>query len=69
MIIIGGTLSYNENDLNTLKTFSNIDIPFFYLKGAINYIKLNYFFKKFVPIIDKDIAKGDKELLDLFKKW
>ena len=29
--------------------------------------KLNFFFRKFLHVIGKDIAKDDKELLNLFK--
>ena len=45
----------------------NIKLPFFYLRGGIDYSKLNFFFRKFLPVIGKDIAKDDKELLNLFK--
>ena len=49
------------------KDANNVKLPFFYLRGGIDYSKLNFFFRKFLPIIGKDIAKDDKELLNLFK--
>ena len=67
VIIAVGALAYSKDYVNTLKQANNIDIPFFYLRGGIDYSKLNFFFKKFLPIIGKDIAKDDKELLNLFK--
>ena len=67
VIIAVGALAYSKDYLNTLKDANNIKLPFFYLRGGIDYNKLNLFFKKFLPIIGKDIAKDDKELLNLFK--
>ena len=66
-IIAVGALAYSNDYLKTLKDANNIDRPFFYLRGGIDYNKLNFFFRKFLPIIGKDIAKDDKELLNLFK--
>ena len=66
-IIAVGALAYSKDYVNTLKQTNNIDKPFFYLRGGIDYNKLNFFFRKFLPIIGKDIAKDDKELLNLFK--
>ena len=66
-IIAVGALAYSKDYLNTLKDANNIKLPFFYLRGGIDYSKLNFFFRKFLPIIGKDIAKDDKELLNLFK--
>ena len=67
VIIAVGAMPYSKDYLNTLKQTNNINISFFYLRGGIDYNKLNLFFKKFLPIIGKDIAKDDKELLNLFK--
>ena len=67
VIIAVGALAYSKDYLNTLKDTNNIKLPFFYLRGGINYSKLNFFFRKFLPVIGKDIAKDDKELLNLFK--
>ena len=67
VIIAVGAMPYSKDYLNTLKDANNIKLPFFYLRGGIDYNKLNLFFKKFLPIISKDIAKDDKELLNLFK--
>lgn len=67
VVIAVGALAYSKDYLNTLKDANNIKLPFFYLRGGIDYNKLNFFFKKFLPIIGKDIAKDDKELLNLFK--
>ena len=67
VVIAVGALAHSKDYLNTLKQANNIDTPIFYLRGGINYSKLNFFFKKFLPIIGKDIAKDDKELLSLFK--
>lgn len=66
-IIAVGALAYSKDYVNTLKQTNNIDKPFFYLRGGIDYSKLNFIFRKFLPIIGKDIAKDDKELLNLFK--
>ena len=67
VIIAVGALAYSKDYLNTLKNTNNIKLPLFYLRGGINYSKLNFFFRKFLPAIGKDIAKDDKELLNLFK--
>ena len=67
VVIAVGALAYSKDYLNTLKDANNIKLPFFYLRGGIDYSKLNYFFRKFLPVIGKDIAKDDKELLNLFK--
>ena len=68
-VVIGvGAMPYSKDYLNTLKDTNNIKLPFFYLRGGIDYSKLNFFFRKFLPVIGKDIAKDDKELLNLFKK-
>ena len=66
-IIAVGALAHSKDYLNTLKDANNIKLPFFYLRGGIDYSKLNFFFRKFLPVIGKDIAKDDKELLNLFK--
>ena len=67
VVIAVGALAYSKDYLNTLKDANNIKLPFFYLRGGIDYSKLNFFFRKFLPVIGKDIAKDDKELLNLFK--
>lgn len=67
VVIAVGAMPYSEDYLNTLKDANNIKLPFFYLRGGIDYSKLNFFFRKFLPVIGKDIAKDDKELLNLFK--
>lgn len=67
VVIAVGALAYSKDYLNTLKDANNIKLPFFYLRGGIDYSKLNFFFRKFLPVIGKDIAKNDKELLNLFK--
>lgn len=67
VIIAVGALAYSKDYLNTLKDANNIKLPFFYLRGGIDYSKLNFFFRKFLPVIGKEIAKDDKELLNLFK--
>ena len=67
VIIAVGALAYSKDYLNTLKDANNIKLPFFYLRGGIDYSKLNFFFRKFLPVIGKDIAKDDKDLLNLFK--
>ena len=67
VIIAVGVLAYSKDYLNTLKDANNIKLPFFYLRGGIDYSKLNFFFRKFLPVIGKGIAKDDKELLNLFK--
>ena len=67
VIIAVGALTYSKDYLETLKNTNNIKHPFFYLRGGIDYSKLNFFFRKFLPVIGKDIAKDDKDLLNLFK--
>ena len=67
VVIAVGALAYSKDYLNTLKDANNIKLPFFYLRGGIDYSKLNFFFKRLLPVIGKDIAKDDKELLNLFK--
>ena len=67
VVIAVGALAYSKDYLNALKDANNIKLPFFYLRGGIDYSKLNFFFRKFLPVIGKDIAKDDKELLNLFK--
>ena len=67
VIIAVGALAYSKDYLNTLKDANNIKLPFFYLRGGIDYSKLNFFFRKFLPVIGKDIARDDKDLLNLFK--
>lgn len=67
VVIAVGALAYSKDYFNTLKTVNNINLPFFYLRGGIDYSKLNFIFKKFLPIIGKDIAKDNKELINLFK--
>ena len=67
VVIAVGSLGYSKDYLNTLKDANNIKLPFFYLRGGIDYSKLNFFFRKFLPVIGKDIARDDKDLLNLFK--
>ena len=67
VVIAVGAMPYSKDYLNTLKDANNIKLPFFYLRGGIDYSKLNFFFRKFLPVIGKDIARDDKELLNLFK--
>ena len=67
VVVAVGAMPYSKDYLNTLKKANNIKLPLFYLRGGIDYSKLNFFFRKFLPIIGKDIAKDDKELLNLFK--
>ena len=67
VVIAVGALAYSKDYLNTLKDANNIKLPFFYLRGGIDYSKLNFFFRKFLPVIGKDIAKDNKDLLNLFK--
>ena len=67
VVIAVGALGYSKDYLNTLRDANNIKLPFFYLRGGIDYSKLNFFFRNFLSIIGKDIAKDDKELLNLFK--
>ena len=67
VVIAVGALAYSKDYLNTLKDANNIKLPFFYLRGGIDYSKLNFLFRKFLPVIGKDIAKDDKELLNLLK--
>ena len=67
VVIAVGALAYSKDYLNTLKDANNIKLPFFYLRGGIDYSKLNFFFRNFLSIIGKGIAKDDKELLNLFK--
>ena len=67
VVIAVGALAYSKDYLNALKDANNIKLPFFYLRGGIDYSKLNFFFRKLLPVIGKDIAKDDKELLNLFK--
>ena len=67
VVIAVGALAYSKDYVETLKNANNISLPFFYLRGGIDYSKLNFFFRKFLPVIGKDIAKDDKELLNLFK--
>ena len=67
VVIAVGALAYSKDYLNTLRNANNISLPFFYLRGGIDYSKLNFFFRKFLPIIGRDIAKEDEELLNLFK--
>ena len=67
VVIAVGAMTYSKDYFNTLKDANNIKLPFFYLRGGIDYSKLNFFFRKFLPVIGKDIAKDDKELLNLFK--
>ena len=67
VVIAVGALAYSKDYLNTLKDVNNIKLPFFYLRGGIDYSKLNFFFRNFLSIIGKGIAKDDKELLNLFK--
>ena len=67
VVIAVGALAYSKDYVETLKNANNIKLPFFYLRGGIDYSKLNFFFRKFLPVIGKDIAKDDKELLNLFK--
>lgn len=67
VIIAVGALAYSKDYLNTLKDTNNIKLPFFYLRGGIDYSKLNFFFRKFLPVIGNDVARDDKDLLNLFK--
>ena len=67
VVIAVGALGYSKDYLNTLRDANNIKLPFFYLRGGIDYSKLNFFFRNFLSIIGKGIAKDDKELLNLFK--
>ncbi len=67
VIIAVGAMPYSKNYLDTLKDANNIKLPFFYLRGGIDYSKLNFVFRKFLPVIGKDIAKDNKNLLELFK--
>ncbi len=67
VVIAVGALGYSKDYLNTLRDANSIKLPFFYLRGGIDYSKLNFFFRNFLSIIGKGIAKDDKELLNLFK--
>lgn len=62
-----GAYPKTEKYLEELKLGNQINKPFFYLRGGIDYSKLNGVKKRVVKIVGKTVPKEDKELSALFK--
>ena len=62
-----GAYPKTEKYLDELKLGNQINKPFFYLRGGIDYSKLNGVKKAIVKMVGKTVPKEDKELSALFK--
>lgn len=71
MIIGVGMTEDTEDNTKTLITINKIDLPFFYLRGGINYTKLKGIKKFMLKMVGKSVIKKndpkERETIELFK--
>ena len=63
-----GAYPYSDEYLKELKVANNIDKPLFYLRGGIDYSKLNKFQKLLVKLVGKTIKTSDEKTQIMFKQ-
>ena len=63
-----GAYPYSDKYLKELKIANNIDKPLFYLRGGIDYSKLNIFKKILVKLVGKTMKNTDEKTQIMFKQ-
>ena len=63
-----GAYPYSDEYLKELKVANNIDKPLFYLRGGIDYSKLNKFQKLLVKLVGKTMKNSDEKTQIMFKQ-
>ena len=63
-----GAYPYSDEYLKELKVANNIDKPLFYLRGGIDYSKLNKFQKLLVKLVGKTMKNSDEKTQMMFKQ-
>ena len=63
-----GAYPYSDEYLKELKVANNIDKPLFYLRGGIDYSKLNKFQKLLVKLVGKTMKTSDEKTQIMFKQ-
>lgn len=63
-----GAYPYSDEYLKELKIANNIDKPLFYLRGGIDYSKLNIFQKILVKLVGKTMKNTDEKTQIMFKQ-
>ena len=63
-----GAYPFSSNYLNELKKSNQIDKPLFYLRGGIDYSKLNIFQKIIVKLVGKTRKQKDATTKEMFHK-
>ncbi len=63
-----GAYPYSDKYLKELKIANNIDKPLFYLRGGIDYSKLNIFQKILVKLVGKTMKNSDEKTQIMFKQ-
>lgn len=63
-----GAYPFSSEYLNELKKANNIDKPLFYLRGGIDYSKLNVITKLIVKLASKTIKHPDDKTKEMFHK-
>ena len=63
-----GASPYSDEYLKELKVANNIDKPLFYLRGGIDYSKLNKFQKLLVKLVGKTMKNSDEKTQIMFKQ-
>ena len=63
-----GAYPFSSDYLNELKKSNQIDKPLFYLRGGINYSKLNIFKKIIVKLAGKAMKQKDSKTKEMFHK-
>ena len=63
-----GAYPYSDEYLKELKVANNIDKPLFYLRGGIDYSKLNKFQKLLVKLVGKTMKNSDEKTKMMFKQ-
>ena len=63
-----GAYPYSDEYLKELKVANNIDKPLFYLRGGIDYSKLNKFQKLLVKLVGKTMKSSDEKTQIMFKQ-
>lgn len=63
-----GAYPYSDEYLKELKVANNIDKPLFYLRGGIDYSKLNKFQKLLVKLVGKTMRNSDEKTQIMFKQ-
>lgn len=67
-----GTYPKETSYTESLRIANNLDKPFFYLRGGIDYKKLNGFFTKTLKMVgkafEKEATQENQEMIQLFKE-